>query len=142
MRSFIFLSALLLVVSVGCKPTTETRADEIAAAKAAAEKPVETEMVKAEAGVGKEGQKLKGKEGILITPVKTLFNTKQRIEFEFRLEPALRLYEGANGHRPKTHEEFMEKIIKFNNIKLPELPAGQEYVYDPAKGELMVKRPK
>ena len=116
MRSFIFLSALLLVVSVGCKPPTETRADEIAAAKAAAEKPVETEMVKAEAGVGKEGQKLKGKEGILITPVKTLFNTKQRIEFEFRLEPALRLYEGANGHRPKTHEEFMEKILSLIHI--------------------------
>ena len=142
MRSLSILAAIFFiassVVSVGCKPPTETRADVIAEEN----KPVETEMVKAEAGVGKEGRKLKGKEGVMITPVKALFNTKQRVAFEFKVEPALRLYEAEKGHRPKTHEEFMDKIIKFNQIDLPEWPAGQEYIYDPAKGELMVKRPK
>ena len=135
---FLLLAIVVVGLSLfGCSPphqAVETPAEPAA--------PVETEMVAAEAGVGKEGQKLKGKEGVMITPIKALFNTKQRVAFEFKVEPALRLYEAEKGHRPKTQEEFMEKIIKFNQIELPELPAGHKYVYDTEKGELMVKRPK
>jgi hypothetical protein len=36
----------------------------------------------------------------------------------------------------------MEKIVKFNNIKLPQLPPGQTYFYDPETNQLMVRRPK
>ncbi len=32
----------------------------------------------------------------------------------------------------------MTRIIKANNIVLPELPAGQVYKYDPEKAELWV----
>ncbi len=46
-----------------------------------------------------------------------------------------------NGRKPNSHEEFMEKIIKEGKINLPELPAGQRYVYDPEQGQLMVERP-
>ena len=35
----------------------------------------------------------------------------------------------------------MQKIIKENQIKLPELPFGQRYVYDPKKEQLMVEKP-
>lgn len=137
MRSLLLLVVVAGLSLFGCSPPHQT-----AEAPAEPAAPVETETVAAEAGVGKEGQKLKGKEGVMITPIKALFNTKQRVAFEFKVEPALRLYEAEKGYRPKTHEEFMDKIIKFNQIELPELPAGHEYVYDPAKGELMVKRPK
>ena len=136
MRLIIAFAIFLLLVPVGCKPPADTTGNN------SAQEPQETELVKAEAGVGKEGQKLKGKEGVFVTPAKALFNTKQRVAFEFKIEPALRLYEAEKGHRPKTHKEFMEKIIKFNQIELPELPSGQEYIYDPEKGELMVKRPR
>jgi hypothetical protein len=36
----------------------------------------------------------------------------------------------------------MEKIVRANNIKLPELAPGESYFYDPAQNELMVRRPK
>ncbi len=35
----------------------------------------------------------------------------------------------------------MENIIKANGIALPELPAGQKYVFDPEQAQLMVERP-
>jgi hypothetical protein len=53
----------------------------------------------------------------------------------------MQLYEATNGKKPTTHEEFMEQIIRANQIVLPELPAGQRYVYDPETGELMVEKP-
>ena len=137
MRSLKAIAFTICLVSFGCAPPHDTvQAPEEPAA------PVETELVAAEAGVGKEGQKLKGKEGVMITPIKALFNTKQRVAFEFKIEPALRLYEAEKGHRPKTQEEFMKKIIEFNQIELPELPDGHRYFYDTTKGELMVERPK
>jgi hypothetical protein len=57
---------------------------------------------------------------------------------------ALNLYWGSEGEYPQTHEEFMEKIIKFNNLKLPELPPDREYIYVPdepkPENKLMVRR--
>jgi hypothetical protein len=50
-------------------------------------------------------------------------------------------YEALNGEKPKTYEEFMEKIIKKgqpDGIQLPMLPYYQEYGYDPDKKELVV----
>jgi hypothetical protein len=50
-------------------------------------------------------------------------------------------YEALNGEKPKTYEEFMEKIIKkgqADGIQLPMLPYYQEYGYDPDKKELVV----
>ena len=54
---------------------------------------------------------------------------------------AMNLYNAEKGHYPKTHEEFMEKIIKFNNIVLPELEPGVEYLYDPEDHTLKIHRP-
>ena len=124
-----------LILSLGCKPPH----DPNAAIKA--EGPVETELVKAEAGVGKEGQVIGDKEGFLRTPAKALFMTKQRIVF-MAIDKALQLYETEHETHPKTQEEFMEKIVKFNKIKLPELPEGQKYGWDGEKGELLVEKPK
>ena len=50
-------------------------------------------------------------------------------------------YEALNGEKPKTYEEFMEKIIKkglADGIQLPMLPYYQEYGYDPDAKELVV----
>jgi hypothetical protein len=47
------------------------------------------------------------------------------------IKHALDLYNAEHGNYPKTHEEFMEKIIDTNQIALPELDEGQEYIYDP-----------
>jgi len=52
------------------------------------------------------------------------------------------LFAATEGRKPNSHEEFMNKIIKFNKIQLPTLPAGEKYVYDPQEGELMVQKPR
>ena len=47
---------------------------------------------------------------------------------------ALALYNAEHGDWPKSHEEFMDKIIKFNNIQLPKLDDPVEYIFVPEDG--------
>lgn len=49
------------------------------------------------------------------------------------------LFEATESHYP-TYEEFMERIIKANNRRLPVLPFKGRYMYDEAKHELVVVR--
>ncbi len=55
------------------------------------------------------------------------------------IKHALDLYQAETGEYPRTYEEFMEKIIKANNIALPKLPPYQEYVYDAPTHQLLVR---
>lgn len=52
-----------------------------------------------------------------------------------QIKHALQLYWAEHGNYPKSHEEFMDKIIKFNQIQLPELPPDQEYIYVSEEGQ-------
>lgn len=54
---------------------------------------------------------------------------------------ALKLYEAEHGRYPRDYDEFMDKIIKANNIRLPVLPFGHKYQYDETKHELVVVKP-
>lgn len=105
------------------------------------EEPTKTVMEKAGVGSGKKGRSLDQHEGIIVTPAKTLFAAKEKIKFEIEIPHALQLYKALEGNAPKSHDEFMEKIIQANNIALPELPAGHKYVYDPMTETLMVEKP-
>ncbi len=103
------------------------------------------ERVRAVAGVGKQGQSLNDEQGVaamIVQPAKTLFAFKQSAVFEIQIPSAVKLFAATEGRKPNSHEEFMNKIIKFNKIKLPTLPAGEKYVYDPQEGELMVQKPR
>lgn len=97
------------------------------------------ETVKAEVGVGRQGHGYGG--DIITEPVRVYFRAKEQITFN-NLTHAMRLYEAMNDHAPRSHEEFMTGVIKYNQIRLPELPEGHEYVYDPDLKELMVRRPR
>ncbi len=55
---------------------------------------------------------------------------------------AMDIYKAGEGHAPKTHQEFMDRIINENHIQLPTLPPGQRYVYDPQKEKLLLEKPK
>jgi hypothetical protein len=101
-----------------------------------------TERVKAEKGVGIKGRSLDQYEGVLVTPAKAFFSVRERIVFEQQIPHSLNLYKASEGQGPKSHEEFMEKIVEFNRIKLPQLPPGHKYVYDVEQEMLMVERPK
>lgn len=108
----------------------------------AANEPAETERVVAEVGVGKQGRSLDDVEGVIVTPAKTLFTAREKVVFDIQIPQALNLYKATNGRGPQSHDEFMQQVVTANQIKLPELPAGQKYVYDPQAEQLMVERPR
>lgn len=97
-------------------------------------------LVEAQAGVGKKGQGYGG--GIYTEPLKARWTTEQKLIFDVQIPKAMSLYQATHDQFPASHEEFMKEIIEENSIELPELPAGQEYVYMPEKGKLMVRQPK
>jgi hypothetical protein len=47
-------------------------------------------------------------------------------------------FRAIEGRYPKDYNEFMEKIIKENSIKLPVLPGSKRWVYDDKAHELKV----
>lgn len=97
---------------------------------------------KAKAGVtgrGNYGSGFGG--GMGTTALSTYVRVQEKVEF-LQVDQALTLYKATNGELPKSHEEFMEKVIKANQINLPKLQEGDKYVYDPEKGQLMVEKQK
>lgn len=106
-------------------PTTET--DQTA----------EPTLEKADVGAGEKGR---GYGGDPITePAKQYFAIRERTVFQIQIPQALNMYKALNGKLPKDHEEFMSKVVKENNISLPELPEGKTYLYDAEQGELMIQ---
>jgi hypothetical protein len=118
------------------QPLSATPASTPATPAPATPEPV---RVKAEKGVGAKGRGYG--QGVIATPVATLFAAKERIAFDIQIPHAMNLFKAMEGRMPNSHEEFMEKIIKENQIKLPTLPEGERYVYDPKKEQLMVEKP-
>lgn len=89
-------------------------------------------------GVGKKGRY--SRENVLGTIIATRWRVEEKLLFEAQIPQAMQVYKAMNpsGKGPKSHEEFMQKILKDNSLKLPELPAGERYEYDPATEQLMV----
>jgi hypothetical protein len=102
-----------------------------------------TEIVKAEAGVGKQGQSLDEYEGVVVTPVKSLFAAKQRAFFEIEFPHNYNIWKQSNDV-PKDYDDLKARFLDPLGLtaKMPELPAGQRYVWDAEKEELQVERPK
>lgn len=116
--------------------TTDTV--ESAGAPVASQASEEPQRKKAEAGVTGRGD-YGG--GMGTASLSAYVRVQEKVEFQ-QVEYALKLYKAQHGEFPKSHEEFEEKIIKPNNIKLPDLQPGDEYIFDPEKGELMVETTK
>ncbi len=55
-----------------------------------------------------------------------------------KIQQAMDLYHAANDRYPKDLDEFMNEIIKANNIALPRLPPYQAYGYDEAEHKLVI----
>ena len=56
------------------------------------------------------------------------------------IEHAVNLFQAAEGRYPKDHDEFMSRVIKENNMRLPALPSGLSYQYDVQNHKLVVVR--
>ncbi len=98
-------------------------------------------VVREEAKAGVTGKGQGYGQGPVATPVAAYFGARERIIFQIQIPQAMKLFKGMEGRNPKSHEEFMAKIIKASSIALPELanPETERYVYDPETGKLMVE---
>ena len=92
----------------------------------------------ATAGVGKSSRAITG-DGLVSTPVRTLFVAEENTVFDIQIPHAMNLFKAIHGRSPKSHEEFMQKIVKDNQIQLPPLAEGQEYHYDDDLAKLTVR---
>lgn len=105
------------------------------------------ELVKAEANVsGKADFAKDGHKSVMApitVPLGSYFTMRERMVFNVQVPEAMKLYKAQNDNKgPASHEEYMEKIIRANNIKLPSLKSPEhQYVYDPETGDLMVSQP-
>ncbi len=114
-----------------------------ALAPAPAEDP-NTEIVKAGKGVGAKGRSLDPHEGIIVTPVKAYFAARERIFFEAEFPKNYQIYNAMTDDIPKDFEDLKAKVLDPYGLtkKLPPLPQGHTYVWNPETQELGVKRPK
>ncbi len=155
---------LLLALSLpvcGCEvpeldppATTSTQTDETDQAAATEKKdepidmsgvpheppPVTSQPRDFQAKDGKKGKKSRSGGGSLGAILSTKFTAVNKLT-KIQYTQAMNFYLAGKGHYPKTHEEFMEKIIKFNKVKLPKLESGVEYIYDPEDHQLKIHRP-
>ncbi len=135
-RSMIHFSAVAAIVGCGVQPAPPPPAP------APAPPPVvEMPAQKATAGVGKKGKSLADNTGIskmISAPASAFFNFEQKAVLDIQIPQAINLFKATEGRFPKSHEEFMQKIIEANRLALPVLPAGMVYRFDSEKGELWV----
>jgi hypothetical protein len=93
----------------------------------------------AHVGMGEKGRGY-GK-GYLAVTLGAYWSVQEMLALD-RIKHDMQIYKAAEGNYPKNMDEFMEKIIKPANIKLPLLPAGRRYVYDPnSEDYLMIEAP-
>ena len=121
-------------------PPAETAENATVEQNSATEKPPQEQKIEqevAKAGSGKKGRGYGG--GIVTEPIRQYFITGDRLVFSVQIPQAMNLYKAqdSRGKGPQTHEEFMEKIIQANGIKLPPLPEGHNYFYDTKTEKLM-----
>lgn len=55
-----------------------------------------------------------------------------------QIDRCLNMFHATHGRYPDSHQEFMEQVIKANNVSLPVLPGGRTYQYDVENHELVV----
>lgn len=70
-------------------------------------------------------------------PLEAYEPLKQRIA-GLSLDHAVNLFHAIEGRYPRDYDEFMERVIKENNIRLPEPASGLHYEYDVENHKLLV----
>ncbi|MDO5580646.1 MAG: hypothetical protein Q4G69_05895 [Planctomycetia bacterium] len=93
-------------------------------------------------GKGKFADSAEKPMSVVTVPLATYFKAQEMVVFRMQIPEAMKLYKAENGENPKTQDEFMQKIIKANQIVLPTLPAGDSYFYDPSDAILKIKTKK
>jgi hypothetical protein len=128
--------------AVGTDQGTETETANSTDEQKAKEQQPEEAHRSFEVGDGKKGHYEEfGRISIFQRTIGTMYRTQERLNMDM-IKHAMNLYKAQYGNFPRTHEEFMTKIIGYNHIKLPELKDGCRYEYNPQTAELEVYGPK
>lgn len=146
LRTLSLLVALVALIGSGCQPSVELPQEPTPTETASeldvddADEPATTATPEVESPpeepsvVGIEdfekGKRLRESKYQTSRALAVRFTAEQRY-IMMNKDYALKLYQAEHGEFPKTHEEFMEKIIKSNQLQLPELEVGYEYLYKP-----------
>ena len=91
----------------------------------------------------KQGKLTRRDGGALGTSLKAIPFAKNKTTFDM-IKYNLNIYDAAESHFPRSHEEFMEKFLPQYYpaaLPLPELEPGDEYIYDPEDHLLKIYRP-
>lgn len=135
---------LMLIASafaaVGCgPPMPEEDPDPPKKTEISLSNPKFTDKIgKFDPNAGREVSDSKGKYSNPITGALEMYGPTLEKISKMHIDQAVRLFEAENGRYPRDYDEFMEKIIKRNNIKLPVLPRQMEYQYDEENHKLVV----
>ena len=132
----------VVIFLIGCskpppKPQGEPQADSVKEQSSSMPDNRGEIRTPAQVGVGKRGQKLKDRNGMLSTPAKQIFVAEQKIMF-MKADQALQAFEILNDRYPRSTKEYMDRVINANFLTLPELPAGDRYEFDTKTHKLMV----
>ncbi len=139
-----------LVLSTGCEEERNVSDKPNDQTKAKSSTPPKPEFI-----VGKRTQEIKNaateikKEGATVATTK--ITAKDPITLPgnayvtmigqtsiLNMQHAMDLYHAENDRYPRDYDEFMNEIIKANNIALPQLPYYQKYGYDEKEHKLVI----
>lgn len=85
-----------------------------------------------------QGRKSREAGGYLGTVAATYFESKHKI-FHIQVQNQMKTFNAIHDRYPKDHEEFLKEIIEPIGMPIPEMPEGQEAIYDPADHTLKVQ---
>lgn len=134
MRRIFWYWSLVLLCLFGCEDMTKKSPNSIIGKKTQ-----DVGEYKPEAGA-KVSQGNLPYDGPVSGAMNVLANTMERVP-KLQIQSAVEIFKANEDRYPNSHEEFMTRIIKENNIQLPVLPAGKKFQYDVANHELVVVEP-
>lgn len=131
----LILIPLLLVMSPGCSDMVEPRTSQ----------PQQTAKLKTTDDIGEfkaeDGKPTVSSRVQISNPITGALEAyeplKQQVS-ELKIQQSVDIFNAIEGRYPKDHEEFMTKVIRANNIRLPQLGPGKQYQYDVENHALMV----
>jgi len=155
MRTFKALTLMLVVSIAGCEAPelpgmdVELSADEQAKVAEATKVEKPEPLAVDEHGVNEgataytadspeKGRKSKEAGGYLGSVAHAHFWAKHEL-IRIQLQNQMNVFNAINDRWPKDWDEYQKEIVKPLGLELPELPEGQEFVYDPADHELKVQ---
>lgn len=122
--------ALMSLLTLGCQPSVElpdepSKPAASSESTTAGETETPMERVKADKPVNQDPGA-----GYLGGVASGYRHAREQIE-DLPVKQAIQFFWASEGRYPKSHEEFMEKVIRANQMQLPAIEEGYRYEYNP-----------